>query len=192
MARTTSSEYRAHHAVLVAFERDYGRYVQAQIAASQGHASMSEAEYAALRSELLRRVARASRAVQASGLQMALTPPPMYGGPIRTDLAGQVFAHESAPFVNSADPFDAPRMVLDGISTAIGALDDRAQEAEKDEIARGQGLGRVRNGASRHLPTLWGRIRRVPRGIAVAADMITVGGFVVLVVGGVGRVLGAW
>lgn len=192
MARSTSAEFREHHDALAAFERDYRRYVNAQISAAQGHVSLSEGEYMALRSELLRRVARAGRGFQASGVQMALTPPPMFGGPVLTDLPGQVFAHESAPYANAEDPFDAPRIVLDGISTAIGALEDRAQQAEKEEVARGQGLGRVRNTASRHLPTLWGRFRRLPRGIATAADFITVGGFLIAVVGGAGRLLGIW
>jgi hypothetical protein len=65
-------------------------------------------------------------------------------------------------------------MVLDGVSTAIGSLDDKVAQAELD--ARGRAPAQVIKGsAERHLPTLWGRIRAVPKWIGTAADFITVG-----------------
>lgn len=173
MAKGASSqELREHRDVLVRFEHDYRGYVDTQKARDAGH-TVSPGVLGATRADLLRRAARADRAVKMSGLSFAITPPPFYGGPVLHDLPVQIFAHETPLYGGSSNAFMAAEMVLDALGAAIGALDDRIQQAEKKEAApSGRAVAAVRG----HVPTLWGRLRHVPRWLGTAADAISVGG----------------
>jgi len=182
-------ELREHIKVLTDFERDYRSYVTTQMRQDMGEAGpLTPDQLPTLRAQLVRRVSRAGRAFDASGVQMAITPPPMFGGPVLTSLASQAFAHETPTFGSGHDGFEAARMVLDGLGTAVGALEDKLEQ-EQARAQKRQPPARALQGAQHHLPTLWGRIRALPDWFASAADLITVVGFVA---GLVTKLAGLW
>lgn len=78
-------------------------------------------------------------------------------------------------------------MLLDGIGTALGALEDERHQARRKEAAK-SGPRRTVEATARGAPRLWGRIGRLPGWIAVAADFITVGG---VLIGGA-KLVGIW
>ena len=170
------------------FERDYRRYIEGQIALSEGRSSaLPEQALSDLRAQLVRRTSRAGRAMRASGLSLTLTPPPLLGGPVLTAFESQVFAHESPPYGDGPDPFATANTLLDGMSTALGSLeDDLAQARRKEEGKRAP--RRAAEATVQHIPTLWGHIRRLPGWLATGADAITVVGAFL----GAGRLLGFW
>jgi hypothetical protein len=188
MAKAPSvEELREDLDVLTEFERDYRRYVESQVAIDQGRTpEIAESSLPQMRRELMLRLTRAGEAFNATGLQMTITPPPMFGGPVLTDFTSQVFAHETHTF-GSGGP-DAAYMVLDALVTGIGTLRGKVAEAERAEAERKPAATRAKETAAGHLPTLWGRIRHVPRVVATLADFITVGA---LIVGGL-KVLGVF
>ena len=66
-------------------------------------------------------------------------------------------------------------MLLDGIGTAIGALEAELAQARRKQQAKTRPR-RAAEIASRQAPTIWGHIlRRLPGPLAMVADVITVG-----------------
>jgi hypothetical protein len=174
----SADELREHIRVLKEFEHDYRRYL-AQQGAPDPYGGTAD-----LRATLVRRVARAKRAMNASGVKLELRPPPLLGGPILTDFASQVFAHERPPYISQryGELPDAAAMVLDAIATAEGALEDDLENVERSLSAATAGDS-IEPGASKPRPgrrgwkrlTLFGRIHAVPAALGVVADLISVG-----------------
>jgi hypothetical protein len=175
-------ELREHIEVLTEFERDYRDYVHAlDHELTTGQSWYHEDAMQQYRAALVRRVARAGRAMRASGVSLTLTPPPLYGGPVLTDFASQVFAHETHTYGTGNDQLLVPRMLLDGMQTALGALEDKLQQPERSPRPE-------RTQPSHHVPTLIGRIKHVPPVIGFIADL---GGATVVILA-VGRLVGIW
>lgn len=120
---TLAKELEDHIRVLTEFERDYRRYIEAQMAGTQDDA---------LRTQLLRRSSRAGRAMQAAGVKPTLIPPPMFGGPLVEDFGSQVFAHETQTYGSGPDPFTTARMLLDVMGQARGSLEDKLEQARRE------------------------------------------------------------
>src|SRR5918996_1006150 len=114
----SADELRQHLTVLTAFEHDYREYVDAQKRQAAGY-SIDVARLGAGRSDLLRRAARAQRALDASGVTFAITPPPLLGGPVLHNLSQQAFAHETPLYGSGSDPFMTADMVLDQLANAL-------------------------------------------------------------------------
>ncbi len=179
-------DLREHRSVLVDYERDYRDYVSALIHEREsGTRLYDERIMQAKRTALVRRAARAGRALDASGVGLRMRPPDLFGGPVLTDLVSQVMAHETTTYGSGRDPLEMPKKVLDGLVTAIGALEDQAAQAEAKKPAGSSREPRVREV---RWPTLVGRLRHVPRGIGMIADL----GGAVVVVAGLGKFVGVW
>jgi hypothetical protein len=115
-----------HVQALTSFERDYRRYIEAQVAEHRGDTpNLSPGERTALRHGLLRRADGAERAMQEVGKVVHVAPPPAFGGPILTSLSQTIFAHETPLYGSGSDPFEVPNGILDTMNAALGALDDR-------------------------------------------------------------------
>jgi hypothetical protein len=173
MPEVTTEEIREHVAVLSNFQRDYGAYIAAQSQLLDGAGQgPSQAE----RSSLMRRSPRAGVAMNASGVRLTLTPPPMLGGPVLTDFVSQVFAHEGSVYGGGPDPLAVPRMVDDGITAALGALDIKLDEALKNPQPE---KPEPRPSSARRWPTLLGRLLHLPRWLGAIAD---IGGGIAVIV----------
>ncbi len=126
--RARIAELREHIEFLSAFEKDYRMYVYALDSELQtGNRYWHPQAHAEKRGDLIRRSVRAQRAMDASGVRIALTPPPMFGGPILTNLSSQIIAYETTTYGSSPDRLHACRMVLDGLVTALGSLEDSSR-----------------------------------------------------------------
>ncbi len=178
MGRATAKAYQAHREVLEQFESEYRQYVDAQRRGLAGYA-VDQAALGRTRGELLRRVPRVARALEAADTRIVISPPPMFGGPLLTALAQQVFAHETSTYGSGDDPFATADMVLDLFVTGLGVFDDRIEHAESVDgggpVGAAAGVRRI---VGRGLPTLWGNLRHVPRWVGTIADFATVGALI--------------
>jgi hypothetical protein len=176
MGRLAVHELRQLRDFLTDVEKDYRNYIKVQRADKRA-TGWRKLDLDAQRASLVRRAARAQRAVNASGFQLRILPPPVLGDPMLTALPQQMFAHETSEFACGVDPLVTAAMVLDGFGVALGALDDKIAQAEF--AAAAEPAARIHGPARRQLPTLWGRLRRLPAGIAITADVVTVCGVAV-------------
>jgi hypothetical protein len=180
MALSTAEDLREHRDALAEVEAKYREYVEAQKGNRSDLADRS-GWLSERRAYLMRCAARADRAVAASGYTFALSPPPLLGGPVLHHLAQQMFAHETSLYGSGEDPFMTTDMVLDGIASALGALDDKIDVAGRpspyDPQPMRRNTPRSRTGR-RRLRGAWGRLTWVPTWVGFAADVVTVGGIV--------------
>jgi hypothetical protein len=178
----TEAEIQEHIDVLLQLEQSYRLYVAAYERGDQ-------AAVTALRPDLLKRSSRAQRAVSASGVRFALTPPPMFGGPPLTSLTEQLFAFER-PGWDDVFGYDhvprAAQLVLDGLAAAVGSLEDQL-----DQVRRGPPPQTVKSKSpkERHAPRLLiGRIRALPAAVGFLADLAALG----LVLVAIAKAAGFW
>jgi hypothetical protein len=165
---------RGHIDALSKFEREYRDYVFAlEEEVRTGRSYLHRSTMRNRRASLLQGVARAERAIAASGVTLRLRQEPMFGpGPELTSLASQILAHEQPAFSSSQDPLAVARMVEDGLGSAVGALKDKLDQLDFPEEVRGvepEGIPAARSGRS--LPTLIGRIKFIPPVIGFIADI---------------------
>jgi predicted nucleotide-binding protein len=130
MTGSKGAELREHRDVLEAFERDYRAFVDAQLGEARNEIEVDAEWIRVRRADLLRRAARAGRALRVSGCAFGIAPPPAIGGPPLEHFPAQVFAHENPLYSPSNDPFMTARIVLDSLGAGIGSLDDAIEQAE--------------------------------------------------------------
>lgn len=173
----SADEIATHIAALQECESTYLNYVDA----GQRGDTPSHVE---LRKRLLNRSGRTQQALDASGIRFALTPGPMFGGPILTTLPEQLFAFERPAY-----GYHAVQLVLDALAAAEGRLEDKLVEARnKPQPTPETKASPEARPHHQSRFTLFGRIHAIPTAVAFLADAVVVAG----AVWAIGKYAGLW
>lgn len=175
----SSEEINDHLAALRNLETEYLAYLDGTF-----HGTREQS-----RKRILLQTAPAQRALAASGVQFAITPPPAFGGPVLTVLSQQLFAFELPAYEPIGGPAGMPytsRLVLDALSTAESRLEDLRRNASA-RTTRRERPKRARNEERRRF-TLFGRVKALPAAVSFIADL----GTAVIVIAGALRLFGVY
>lgn len=130
------SYYEGLRRDLVVFRAAYIEYLNATLGSVQSGAVPT---YDARRTPLQKLAVRASQAVDVTGMRIALTPPPAFGGPILIGVAVIALAHEDARWSNFGSSMSGGHYKT-SYELVLETLDSRGTEAM---LVQGRGLGRL-------------------------------------------------